>query len=66
MGDNGAYAYAELYAGWGQKDQAVAWLNTAYRLRDPALLEMKTDPLLDSVRADPSFQAIALQLASLP
>ncbi len=66
LGDNGAYAYAELYAGWGRKDQAVAWLRTAYRLRDPALLEMKTDPLLDSVRGDPGFQAIGRQLDSLP
>ncbi len=66
MGDNGAYAYAELYAGWGRKDQAVAWLRTAYRLRDPALLEMKTDPLLDGVRGDAGFQAVARQLESLP
>ncbi len=66
MGDNGAYAYAELYAGWGRKDRAVDWLRTAYRLRDPALLEMKTDPLLDGLRGDGGFQDIERQLAFLP
>ncbi len=66
MGDNGAYAYAELYAGWGRKDDAVSWLRAAYRLRDPALLEMKTDPLLDGIRTDPGLQEIQRQLAFLP
>jgi tetratricopeptide (TPR) repeat protein len=66
MGDNGAYAYAELYAGWGRKDDAVGWLRAAYRLRDPALLEMKTDPLLDHIRAEPGFQEVQRQLALLP
>jgi TolB-like protein/Tfp pilus assembly protein PilF len=66
MGDNGAYAYAELYAGWGRKDDAVGWLRAAYRLRDPALVEMKTDPLLDHIRAEPGFQEVQRQLALLP
>jgi TolB-like protein/DNA-binding winged helix-turn-helix (wHTH) protein/Flp pilus assembly protein TadD len=62
MGDNGAYSYAELYAGWGMKQQAVDWLRTAYRLRDPALLEMQTDPLLDAIRGDGGFQDVERQL----
>jgi TolB-like protein/DNA-binding winged helix-turn-helix (wHTH) protein/Tfp pilus assembly protein PilF len=66
MGDNGAYAYAELYAGWGRNDDAVGWLRAAYRVRDPALLELKTDPLLDSIRNEPGFRDVQRQLAFPP
>jgi len=46
---------AELYADLGDKDQAFRWLNTAYQERDPNLLGLKTDSLLDPLRSDPRF-----------
>ena len=36
----------------------LEWLETAMRLRDSGLLDLKTDPLLDPLRHEPRFQAI--------
>jgi tetratricopeptide (TPR) repeat protein len=56
-GDAAAYQYATIYAQRGDRTQALQWLDTTMRLRDPGLLELKTDPLLDPLRAEPHFQA---------
>jgi serine/threonine protein kinase/tetratricopeptide (TPR) repeat protein len=50
-----SYTIATLYADLGDKEQAFRWLDTAYQERDAALLGLKTDYLLDSVRSDPRF-----------
>ncbi len=57
-GDTGAYQYATIYAQWGQRAKALEWLETALRLRDPGLIQLKTDPLLDPLRKEPRFKAI--------
>jgi tetratricopeptide (TPR) repeat protein len=57
-GNAGAYGYAEIYAQWGNTREALTWLETALRLRDPKLIILKTDPLLDPLRKEPRFQAI--------
>jgi serine/threonine-protein kinase len=57
-GDTAAYAYAEIYAQWGNKLKALEWLDTAMRLRDSGLAELKTDPLMDPLRQEPHFQAV--------
>jgi TolB-like protein len=62
VGDTSAYQYATIYAQWGNRAKALEWLETALRLRDPGLLCMKIDPLLDSLRKEPRFQAIERQL----
>ena len=54
-GYSSALRIAELYADLGDKDQAFRWLNTAYQERDPNLLGLKTDSLLDPLRSDPRF-----------
>ncbi len=41
---------------------ALEWLEAAMHLRDPGLELMKTDPLLDSLRNEPRFQAVMRQL----
>jgi hypothetical protein len=51
-----------VYAQWGDRAQALEWLETALRLRDPGLEMLKTDPLLDPLRQEPRFQAIERQL----
>ena len=38
-------------------DHAFEWLERAYDQRDPGLSEMKTDPLLRSLYADPRWDA---------
>jgi len=52
-------------AQWGNRAKAVEWLETALLLRDPRLVQLKTDPLLDHLRKKPRFQAIerALKLS---
>jgi len=58
FGDAAAYQYAETYAQWGDRGKALEWLDTALRLRDPGLIQLKTDPLMDPLRKEPRFQAI--------
>jgi len=62
LGDAAAYQYATIYAQWGNRAQALAWLDTALRVRDPGLVELKTDPLLDPLRQEPRFKAIEREL----
>ena len=62
VSDAGAYQYATVYAQWGQRAKALEWLETALRLRDPGLGNLKTDSLLDSLRQEPRFQAIEREL----
>jgi serine/threonine-protein kinase len=57
-GDSSAYQYADIYAQWGDTAKALDELDTAVRERDPGLVQLKTDRLLDPLRAQPRFQAI--------
>jgi TolB-like protein/Flp pilus assembly protein TadD len=61
-GNGGAYQYATIYAQWGYRAKALEWLETALRLRDPGLIQLKTDPLLDPLRKEPRLQAIEREL----
>src|SRR5262249_18364812 len=56
--DSGPTVYAAVYAQWGDRTQALEWLETAARLRTPGLEGLKTHPLLDPLRKEPRFQAI--------
>ena len=62
FGDTAGYQYATIYAKWGNLPKALEWLETALRLRDPGLVELKTDPLLDPLREEPRFKAIEREL----
>jgi eukaryotic-like serine/threonine-protein kinase len=53
-----AYAFAIIYAGLGEKDQALQWLEQAYQNHDWMMARLKIDPLLDNLRSDPRFQNI--------
>jgi serine/threonine protein kinase/Flp pilus assembly protein TadD len=47
---------AVIYAGLGEKDQAMAWLNRAYAERSNYMpVYLTTDARLDSLRSDPRF-----------
>jgi len=48
----------QLGAQWGNRAEALKWLETAMRLGDPALAYLRTDPLMDPLRKEPRFQAI--------
>jgi hypothetical protein len=51
---------------WGDRAKAREWLETALRLRDPVLIFLETDPLLDPLRKEPRFQAVERQLKFPP
>ena len=48
MGTHSPFDIAVLYAELGNKDQAFAWLDTAYRERDFRLISLKTNFALDA------------------
>ena len=41
---------------------ALQWLQTAYRLHDPGLIELKIDPALDPLRGTPDYDKLVRQL----
>jgi serine/threonine-protein kinase len=61
-GDAMAYQYASVYAQWGDMPTALAWLEVAYRLKDPGLAWLKVDFLLDPLRKEPRFKEIERKL----
>ncbi|MGB7926060.1 MAG: winged helix-turn-helix domain-containing protein [Pyrinomonadaceae bacterium] len=50
-----SYLIATLYAGLGENDRALTWLEKAYEERDYLLVMLRIDPRLDGLRADPRF-----------
>ena len=46
---------ADAYAGVGEKDQALGWLERAFAQRSVGLVSLGVDPLYDSLRSDPRF-----------
>jgi len=66
QGDSGAYNYAGIYATWGRSQDALHWLQRAYELRDPGMLDIKIDPRLASLRGTDAYQAIVRQMGFPP
>jgi TolB-like protein/DNA-binding winged helix-turn-helix (wHTH) protein/Flp pilus assembly protein TadD len=54
-GTDSAYQIAQAYAFRGESDKSFAWLERAYKQRDPGLPEIKTDPLLKNLRHDSRY-----------
>jgi Flp pilus assembly protein TadD len=52
------YQFAEIYALWGQHEQAFVSLGAADRADDPGLASLAVDPFMDPLRSDPRFQAL--------
>jgi len=57
-----AYQIAQACAWRGEKDRAFEWLERAYQQRDGGLSEIRYDPMLRSLRADPRFNALLRKL----
>ena len=57
LADVAAYQIAEAYAYRGDKDQAFEWLERARQQRDPGIVAMRKDPLLDKIRDDARFNS---------
>jgi len=58
VGDTAAFQFADVYAQWGRTNDALDWLEKAYHLHDPGLVQLKVDPLMDPIRAEPRFKEI--------
>jgi tetratricopeptide (TPR) repeat protein len=64
MNDRAQHSYvppfdiAIIYAGLGQKDQAVLWLEKGCQERSAWMVWLKVDPRLDVLRSDPRFQGL--------
>jgi serine/threonine-protein kinase len=52
------YLLASLCFALGENDQGFEWLQKAYDERDQQLYFLKVDPLFDSARSDPRFNAL--------
>ena len=46
---------AVVYAGLGNRDRALEWLEKACREHDAWIAQLKVDPLFDGLRSDPRF-----------
>jgi tetratricopeptide (TPR) repeat protein len=56
-------AFAFIYTGLGDKDQAFEWLDKAYEERDTAWFPMiRVNPMSDPLRSDPRFQDLIRRL----
>lgn len=53
--DGAAFQIAEVYAQWGQVEQAFEWLERAFSQGDPGLAELYSSVHLGNLYADPRF-----------
>ncbi len=59
---DGPYEIADVYAWRGEKDKAFEWLDRAHKQRDGGLANLKSDPLLASLRTDARYQDLLKSL----
>ena len=50
------YFVARIHAALGKRDEALDWLETAYRERAPYMVCLSIDPRFDDLRPEPRFQ----------
>lgn len=62
LGDRVLYQQAQVLAQWGQKDAAIAKLESALQLGDSGLIYARNDPLLDPLRDVPRFRKLLNRL----
>src|SRR5947199_122154 len=51
-------AFADIHLGLGEKEKALDWLEKSYEDQESACWYLKVDPIYDSVRNEPRFQAL--------
>lgn len=58
-----SYFTAAIYAGLGDNDHAIEWLEKAYGEHSYWLISIKVNPWFDGLRADPRFQDLERRIA---
>ncbi len=58
--------FAQIYAGLGDKDQAITWLEKGYEQRSDFTGLLKVLPELDPLRSDPRFEALVRRVGLPP
>ena len=53
-----ALYFAAIYAGLGDSDAGISWLEKAYQEHSDYLIYLNVDPMADTLRSSPRFQAI--------
>ena len=61
-----SYRVAAIYEGLDEREQAFEWLQRAYDERDPWLIWLKLDPVLDNLRSDARFEELTRRLGLPP
>ena len=51
-------AFADIHLGLGEKEKALDWLEKSYQDQESACWYLTVDPIYDSVRSEPRFQAL--------
>lgn len=59
------YNIADMYAAFGEKDEAFDWLQKSYDKRSPSMVYLKIDPLTGGLRDDPRYSEL-LQRMKFP
>jgi TolB-like protein/DNA-binding winged helix-turn-helix (wHTH) protein/Tfp pilus assembly protein PilF len=60
------YEMATAHAVLGDKDEAMRWLQRGFGERSGCMVDLKTDPRLDSLRSDPKFNQLLRQVGFEP
>jgi TolB-like protein/Tfp pilus assembly protein PilF len=54
-----SYAIALVYAGLGENEHAITWLEKAYQDRSTSMAFLRLDPELSSLHSDPRFEQLS-------
>src|SRR5215217_5189823 len=60
------YTVAAIYAGLGDQDQALTWLETAVEEHDIWLMNLKVDPVFAKLRSNPKFTTLLARIRLRP
>ncbi len=61
-----AYDVATVYAGLGDNDKAISWLEKSYQNREPRLVNAKQHPRFEALHGDPRFQDLLRRIGFTP
>ena len=56
--DGSEFQVAETYGYFGDLDKAFAWLDIAYRKRDPGFIWVRGNPMLKALKSDPRYAKV--------